>query len=246
MPEYSVFLDESGVESYKDIGNQYVVGGLVILKDYFVDEVMKMIRDFKMRHFNNDKIVFHFFDMYRRKGDFRVLSDPEKAVNFWDEYTQLLHDIDFKVLAAIVNKSSMTRRYIYPQAARRVAFPVIYENLVHFLASNDGIGKIFAEEIGEDADNVVFVQYHLTMANGTSRVNRDAFLRYIKGLKFQQKKQNIIGLQLADTIAYILNKGDVAKNKYGPDFEKMKSIILDKTYDGGRDKKDRYGIKYIP
>lgn len=246
MAEYSVFLDESGVDSYKDTGNQYVVGGLVILKDYFVNEVMNIIKELKTKHFNNDEVVFHFFDMYRRNDDFKVLNNPEKAVAFWEEYTKILNDMDFKVLAAIVDKKAMTRRYIYPQAARRVALPVIYENLVHFLATNNGIGKIFAEEIGEDEDNVAFVQYHLTMANGTSRVSRDAFLKHIKGLKFQKKKQNILGIQLADTIAYILNKGDTKKNKYGPDFEKIKQIILDKTYDGGRNKKDRYGIKYLP
>ncbi|OPY58705.1 MAG: hypothetical protein A4E55_00760 [Pelotomaculum sp. PtaU1.Bin035] len=249
MTEYSVFLDESGIESYKNTDSHYVVAGLILEKDYFVNEAMASIRALKTKHFNSDKVVFHFFDMVRRKGSFKIFNDRIKRRDFWDDYIQLISKLNFKVVGAVVKKNDMTNRYLYPQAPKRVALPVIYENLVHFLASNDATGKIFVEQFNETEDERVSVQYHLSMANGTSRISREAFLRHIKGLKFLPKNQNILGLQLADLVAYLTNvkaRGGVFSANKEPNLGDIWNIIWDKTYDGNCKNKNMYGIKFLP
>lgn len=249
MAEYSVFLDESGVESYKNTDSHYTVAGLILEKEYFVNQAMADISALKIKHFNSDRVIFHFFDMVRRKGPFKIFNDRIKKRDFWRDYIQLISDLDFKAIGAVVNKTEMTGRYIYPQAPKRVALPVIYENLVHFLASNDATGKIFVEKFNDTEDERVSVQYHLSMANGTSRIGREAFLRHIKGLKFLPKNQNILGLQLADVIAYLVNvktrEMPFAAN-VEPSFSDIWDIIWNKTYDGNCNEKNRYGIKGLP
>lgn len=249
MAEFSIFLDESGVESYTHADNHYVVAGLVVEKDYFVNQAMDEIKKLKIKFFKNDEIVLHFFDMLRWRDPFTVLRNRTLEKEFWNDYTALINSLDFKVLAAVVDKSAMSQRYALPQAPKRVALPVLYENLVHFLSLNKGTGKIFVEEYNETEDHRVYVQYHLTMANGTSRVSRDAFLRQIKGLKFLAKKDNILGLQIADTIAYLINteaKGKIGKQKSGPDLTDLWSVVQGKIYDGNRNETSRYGCKLLP
>lgn len=249
MVEYSIFLDESGVESYKDTDSHYVVAGLVVQKDYFVKKAIYNINLLKRKYFKSDQTIFHIFDMLRRNGPFKIFNDIDKETEFWKDYTELINDLDFKVLAAVVNKSAMVDRYIYPQAPKRVALPLVYENIVHFLAFNDGVGKVFVEEFNEVEDQRIFVQYHLTMANGTSRLGREGFIKHIKGLKFLPKRENILGLQLADTIAYMINfeaKGKLTKRRNGPDLSGIWNAIKNKTYDGNKGEPERYGIKHLP
>ncbi|MEX0595816.1 MAG: hypothetical protein WD512_04880 [Candidatus Paceibacterota bacterium] len=141
----------------------------------------------------------------------------------------------------------MQSRYQYPQAPKRVALPVIYENYVHFLKNNDSIGKVFVEQVNEKEDERIQVQYHLLLANGSARLSREGFLKHIRGLKFHLKADNIIGLQITDAIAFGINAYIDSRIKgSAPELARLWRIIDQRLYDGGTNNKPRYGLQILP
>lgn len=244
---YSLFLDESGIESYTD-PQLYVVAGCIIDRDYVNNTVIPQIKSLKNTYFANENIIFHFTEMKAKRKAFSCLNNPTVRNNFWNDYLTLLESFNFCIVSAVVDKHEMQSRYQYPQAAKRVALPVIYENYVHFLKNNDSIGKVFVEQVNDKENERIHVQYHLLMANGTARLSREGFRKHINGLKFHEKTHNIIGLQIADAIAFIINAYFDGRIRSGstPDLIRLWNIIEAKLYDGGMAIPSRYGLQRLP
>lgn len=244
---YSLFLDESGIESYNDKQQDYVVAGIIIDREYCRTTIMPEIDKLKTTYFGDKNIIFHFTEMKNKLNSFKCLNRKQKRIDFWNDYFSLLEGFDFKIVGAIVNKTEMGSRYFYPQAAKRVAMPLLYENYVHFLKNHDSIGKVFIENVNGQENERIQVQYHLLMANGTARLSREGFIKHIRGLKFHEKGENIIGLQIVDTIAFGINTS--TENRLtgkSPDLARLWNIINNKLYDGNIGNTDRYGLQKLP
>ena len=69
----------------------------------------------------------------------------------------------------------------------------------------------------------------------------------IKNIEFHNKKENIVGLQLADFVPNAIGR-DVLKKSYKNLKERNIPIevLTDKLYDGGIDMKEKFGRKIIP
>ena len=66
--------------------------------------------------------------------------------------------------------------------------------------------------------------------------------KYIKGLEFKNKLDNITGLQLADFIPNNLARKHAGKK---PKYDKTEKSIRKRLYDGNIERKDRFGHKKI-
>ena len=67
--------------------------------------------------------------------------------------------------------------------------------------------ELIAEARGKKEDSSLQNQYQITMSNGTSYVKSDRFEHMFLDFRFTKKKENHIGTQVCDLIAYpIANK----------------------------------------
>jgi len=244
---FSLFLDESGIDSFKDPQQYYVVAGVIFDREYCRSNVMPQVNKLKNKYFGSADVVFHFTEMKNKRNEFNCLNNKANRISFWDGYFNLLESLDFTIVSAVVDKKEMQARYYYPQAVKRVALPLIYENYIHFLKESASLGKVFVEQVNPKEDERVQVQYHSLMANGTARLSREGFIKHIAGVRFHLKSDNIIGLQIADTIAFGINayKDNRIKGS-APDLSRLWAIIDKKLYDGRLNQKERYGLQNLP
>lgn len=70
-----VFLDESGDHSLTVIDQEYpifVLGGVIIDRDYAEEELSERVRAFKLRLFSRDDLILHTADIARNKNGFEA------------------------------------------------------------------------------------------------------------------------------------------------------------------------------
>lgn len=84
--------------------------------------------------------------------------------------------------------------------------------------------------------------FHLLKATGTLFIRKEVMQKRLLTINFAEKSDNIIGLQIADFIPNALARKSLGMK------QKPNSIldcIMDKVYDGGVGKKERFGFKVI-
>jgi hypothetical protein len=74
----ALFLDESGDHNLAVIDPQYplfVLGGVVMDKEYAEGELAQRLNDFKRKHFGRTGIVLHTADIVRNRNGFERMKE---------------------------------------------------------------------------------------------------------------------------------------------------------------------------
>jgi hypothetical protein len=95
------------------------------------------------------------------------------------------------------------------------------------------------EKRGKREDASLLSYYNEVFDRGTYFVTTERFKNYFKGFEFRDKKENIIGLQIADLVAYPITRHILDGDAYNKAFEVIESNIYTQN---GR----RHGLKIFP
>lgn len=104
---------------------------------------------------------------------------------------------------------------------------------------DNGILDIYIERRGVRQDRALLSYYNRLRASGTKWVTAERLVSRMGRFIFSYKKDNIIGLQLADLIAYPITRHVLDPNAANPAYE----VIRDKIYSY---KGAVLGLKIIP
>jgi hypothetical protein len=123
-----------------------------------------------------------------------------------------------------------------------VALQIVLENFVHFLNSVNGIGCVYIESRGLEADYDLQIQYELVKKQGTLFIPPEVFQKRLKAISFPMKIDNSIGLQIADFIPNSIARelSNVEQKKFT-----LYGDIIKKSYDGNHNMHERFGIKKV-
>lgn len=109
-----LFLDESGDHSLMKIDPQYpmfVLGGVIMDKDYAKGEVTELVRDFKRRMLGSEDAVLHTADTTRNRNGFERMKEPPFRESFILGLNELMSGLDYKVVACAVQKTEHLAKY---------------------------------------------------------------------------------------------------------------------------------------
>ena len=122
-----------------------------------------------------------------------------------------------------------------------LALSFIIERAVFFLDDIPGVHEIeiVIERRGKREDKKLDEHFQRLMARGTGYVNAQRFANYKLKISFNSKKENIIGLQLSDLVAYPIARYVIDPDRANPAFDLVESKIY---RNGGK----RYGLKIFP
>lgn len=99
--------------------------------------------------------------------------------------------------------------------------------------------QIVIEQRGKKEDQKLSQHFNTLLARGTGYVNATRIWNYGIKISFQKKKDDIVGLQVADLIAYPIARYVLNPERANPAFE----IFQNKFYSK---KGKRYGLKIFP
>lgn len=207
--KYFLFADECGDQCLSNYDAKFPVFTLcgIIVSREQVRNLEKRLRELKMKIWNDEGVILHSHEIRRQKNAFVVLQDADVRNTFYTELDRILGANDaYVIVSSTILKDDYVRKYakigdIYSQS---LAF--LLERAVFYVDDkNPGVGahiEAMLERRGKEEDKTLSQGYNTLRENGTFWVTSERMKSTIKKLTFVPKTANIIGLQIADLVAY--------------------------------------------
>lgn len=102
-------LDESGKASYKHPSELFILSG-VIIPGKFRLRLDNKIKKIKKKFFDNEEVVFHSRDMFRKEGVFSLFENPKIEMRFWSEFVSIVNNQEISFLFVITEKNKAKKK----------------------------------------------------------------------------------------------------------------------------------------
>lgn len=204
-----MFLDESGDHSLDKIDRSYpifVLAGCVFEIDVYNALVEPEIDKLKVKHFGNRDIILRSYNIRKQKDQFLSLIDTNKRKLFLEELHKLISELDFIVIAAVINKEKLKNTYNIPMNPYNLCLQFIMERYLMFLGQKADSGIMRIESRESHNDQILAEVYERFRSKGNNMFKPDEIRRKLLDLSFNQKNQNIAGHQIADLVAYPIGR----------------------------------------
>lgn len=245
--KYSLFLDETGDHGLSFVDKNFPLFLLAgcLFENAELTKTEKEINDFKIEFFGTTEIILHSRSIRKCEGVFQILFDLEVKKNFYERLNKIISEVNFTIIGSGVNKEDHIKKY--GKGAKdpyTLSLSFIMERLI-FCLDNKGTNTtvdIKIEKRGKTEDQQLLNQYNKILDKGTYYVSSERFKNRISNFESFFKKDNIIGLQIADLCAYPLARHILNSKQPYPPFD----IIKAKIYCDGKGNYDGYGFKVFP
>jgi hypothetical protein len=245
--KFKFFLDETGDHGLSFVDGNFPIFVLVgcLFSDEEYTKISRKINDFKLEFFKTTEVILHSRDIRKCEGPFQILFDLEIKKKFYEKLNIILRETDFTIIGSGVNKDEHIKRYgrgakdPYP-----LSLSFIIERLVFCLdkkGENSSV-DVQIEKRGRKEDQQLLSQYNTILDSGTYYISPDRLKDRINNFDSAFKKDNIIGLQIADLCAYPLARHILNPAEPYPAFDVVKS----KIYCNTNGNFDGYGLKIFP
>ncbi len=209
---FRLYLDESGDHVYREtveIPHRFLclLGCWFKNPDYV--EFHQVLENLKAKHFHHhpdNPVILHRDDIINRRRIFKVLQDDEKRAAFDTDLLQLIEEAKFHVVAVVIDKMAM--RSAFGESAAHpyhIGLGFLLQRYAGYLNHINRIGDVMAEARGGKEDRLLQESYTRVYEHGIWGVTSGTYFQSSlssRQLKYQQKKANISGLQLADLLGH--------------------------------------------
>lgn len=193
----------------------------------------------KFKYWGKDTVLLHERGIRERTGDFSVLMGASVRERFFVDLKQIMGEVDFKVVAALIDKHRLPSDY-WKRTPYDVATQFALEWIFYEMQSCNQVGSqipiVFESRGGKEDAALMAV---------TKKICTDTELRGMPGM-FQccciSKLANSVGLQLADLIAR-----PIGNHYLHPDSSDHSWDIIDgKMRRSNEGRLEGYGLKMYP
>ncbi len=200
------------------------------------------IVEMKRKYWGEKKVILHSRDIRKFEKGFEILFDPTIKKVFYEDVDAIMFDTDYMIVACCILKEKYIRKYGPLNDVYGLSLSFIMERAVFYLDSRhdpDAQLHIIVEKRGKREDASLLSYYNRVFDRGTDYVEALRFKRYFKGFEFRDKKEDIVGLQIADLAAYPITRHVLDRDAYNKAYE----IVEGKIYSQG---KKKFGLKIFP
>lgn len=234
-----------GEIKFVNIPNIYtpIPNNLGLEDDYLVME--QKVKSLKQQLWPGKKIILHSRDIRKCEKGFEILFDLKVKRVFYEGINIIMETCDYTIVACSILKEPYIRRYGKLSDVYSLSLSFIVERTVFLLdtirsnQSEDIALHVIAEKRGRKEDNALLDYYNELLDRGTYFVTDKRIKNYSKTFQFRAKAENIVGLQVADLVAYPLTRHVLDKDAVNLAYD----IIERKLY---RQKGKIHGLKIHP
>ncbi len=242
---YHLFIDESGDHGLVTVNPDFPVfllcGVLIAENEYQI--VQGRINSLKDTFWNGKHVILHSRDIRKCEKEFSVLFDLEKKGLFYQSLNSIMSEHDYVIIASAIKKDLYIKQYgrLTTNDVYELALSFIIERTIFYLDDISGEKKldIAIEQRGKREDKKLDEHFQRLMARGTGYIQSHLLRNYQLSISFHNKRENIVGLQLSDLVAYPLARYVMDPERANPAFDLIESKIYSK-------KGNRYGLKIFP
>ena len=233
-------MDESGDHNLRDGGDPYypifVLVAMIIDQSSY-EEAIPRFNALKERYFGSTEVILHEHDIRKHKGVFRVLRNPDLEQKFLGEINALIDELPFTLIASIIDKRKLLKKYRYPDNPYALALEFVLER-AHFALQPESEVPVILESRGRREDRELMQVFNVIRSgNGLGGTE----LRHFR-LIFKSKQDNELGLQIADLIARPIGRAYLNPNQRNRAY----SVIQKKFRRSKSGKIAGWGLKVFP
>lgn len=240
-----MFIDESGDHGLANIDKQYPVFVLcgVIIERGAYEELKNQFNTLKERYWGGKKVIFHSRDIRKCDKEFSILLNIGLKNEFYSQLNNIIQSIPYTIVSSVVHKEEYIKKYgKIGQDIYGISLSFLLERGVFYLDKNCKDTKetyVVIERRGQKEDDNLSSHFQKVTSRGTFFVTPNRFTSYGFRCHFRHKKEDVVGLQLADLIAYPIATHCIDPERANPAFE----LIEPKFYKG---EGKNYGLKKYP
>lgn len=207
--DYIIYVDESGDTSLDSIDDNFPAFGLsfcIFEIEKYIQNVSPEIQKFKFNFWGHDSAILHEHEIRKQENDFNFLrSSPIIREEFFSSLNNLIESSEFTIYAAVIKKINLIKKYKTPFNPYNLSLRFCLERSLNFFLSRGQEGKtiyVIFESRGKKEDQELELVFRRMCDNeGSLKKCGDDFSKINFKIKFDSKKVNSAGLQLADLTA---------------------------------------------
>lgn len=230
---YYLYIDECGDQNLDSFSPTFPIFTLcgILVADDKVEQLNQQVKDLKKQFWGDKNIILHSRDIRKCQKGFEILFDLNIKQQFYEAINHILAQNNVYV---IVNCSIMKEPYIrqfgklndvYGQSLSFVIERAIFcvDNKVP-----EGEGRIHSivERRGKREDKALLGYYLQLLEKGTYWVDALRMKDRMESFEFKWKSDDVIGLQIADLIAYPLTRHVLNPNQVNLAFDVIEPNIF--------------------
>lgn len=232
--DFLIFVDESGDHSLMSIDEQYpifVLTFVIVRKADYANLIIPSFVNLKHEFFGHDSIVLHSHHIRKPRGEFAFLLNSGLRQQFIDKLTATIAAAPFVAVATVIRKFEHRSRYPQPRSPYDLALRFCMERAFRFLWEQGQRGQLtylIAESRGRAEDADLEIQFGRVCRNEHDwdvpfrlKIPEMPF-----ALRFADKRENTIGLQLADLIAHPIGRHVLRPAQPNRAFDVLKPKLL--------------------
>lgn len=201
------------------------------------------INSLKQELWNDHGVIFHSREIRNCSRDFANLLDRDVKNRFYTRINEILGaDNVYVVVCCCILKEPFIERFNTGEDVYGLSLKYLIERAIfHIDDCTDGNAKlrIIVERRNPKQNKMLLKYYNGLRVKGTKWITSERLTDRVKSFSFVDKKNNVIGLQIADLIAYPISRQVLNPERLNPAFKIIAKNIY--TYKGAR-----IGFKIIP
>lgn len=244
---FHFFLDETGDHGLGFVDENFPIfllaGCLFETAEY--EKISREINAFKKDFFKTTEVILHSRDIRKCDGAFQILFDLELKKRFYERLNAIIAGANFIAIAVAIDKKRHIEKYgAIADNPYTICLSYILERLVFCTDQNStpSTVSIIIEKRGKKEDKQLLAHYNSVIDKGTYHVIASRFKQRITDFTMMSKRDNNVGLQIADLCAYPIARHVLNSEEPYIPFE----IIEDKLRKGDNGKIEGYGLKVFP
>lgn len=207
------------------------------------DLLKTKVMELKSKFWNNKKVILHSRDIRKCDKEFSILLDEEVKKDFYKDLNQIIETTSYEIISSAIDKEKHLKKYgLLTDNVYQISLSFVLERSIFCLDTKTVDNKrltIGIEKRGKKEDNELRAHFQKLLQVGTYFVSRDRISAYQTSIHFRDKKEDVVGLQISDLIAYPIARHVLDSERANPAFE----ILESKFYKKGT---KRYGLKIFP
>lgn len=242
---YTLFIDECGEPNLKNIDPTFPIFTLcgVLVSDEKLKWLESEIKSLKRDLWDNEDIIFHSREIRNCSKNFVNLLNKDIKERFYGRINEILGTEGiYVIVCCCILKIPFVERFNTGEDVYGLSLKYLIERAIFHIDDCSGDKaklRIIVERRNPNENNALLKYYNGLRVTGTKWVTPERLTDRIKSFNFGHKKSNIIGLQIADLIAYPISRKILNPERPNPAYDIVSNHFY--TFMGAK-----LGLKIIP
>jgi hypothetical protein len=242
--KYYLYIDECGDQNLENFNPEFPIFtlcGVLVSRDNR-KKLEAAFNAFKQEFWGNEEVIIHSRDIRRCKNEFQILLDHDVKNRFYTRINEILSQNEaYVVVACTILKEPFIRLFSNTEDVYGLSLSYLLERSIFCVddKNTESTIDVIFEKRGKNEDRNLTKFYNGLRVTGTKWVEPERLQSRISAFTARSKKDNLVGLQIADLIAYPIARKVLNPDASNPAFDIIKPSIY--SSDGAL-----LGFKVIP